>query len=195
MRATRRQRLHLRPGRIIRTGDKIDLQLDKVRQRLHRMIGLHGRVETAEIHQHTPGLGLDFDGRATELVAQHGKPRAEQCPAAWRQQRGISLWRTREILVQQQVGAVGPRGEVIDHGDPWCKAPGGRLPVMIEAVVVDNDPVKRRLELQQRLERSDIRLPWQHGFDGLLRVFILVALRQREGFETFGPQCLQPMSR
>ncbi|MCY1362412.1 hypothetical protein D9M69_491270 [compost metagenome] len=159
------------------------------------MMGLHCRVETAEIYQHTPGLRLDFDGRATELVAQHGKPWAEQGPAAWRQQRRISLWRSREILVQQQVGAVGPRGEVIDHGDPWCKAPGGRLPVMIEAVVVDNDPVKRRLVLQQRLERGDVRLPWQHGLDGLLRVFIAVALGQREGFEAFGPQCLQSMPR
>ncbi|MNP23787.1 hypothetical protein D3C76_1165080 [compost metagenome] len=66
---------------------------------------------------------------------------------------------------------------------------------MIEAVVVDNDPVKRRLRVEQRLQRGDVRLPWQHGFDGLLRVFVVVVLGQFKGFETFGAQCLQSMPR
>jgi hypothetical protein len=64
---------------------------------------------------------------------------------------------------------------------------------MIEAVVVGDDPVECGVTCQQGVQRVDVRLPRQHRFDGLLRVFVGVEVRQGEGLETFGSQGIEPM--
>jgi hypothetical protein len=52
------QCLHLCPRGIVCTGDEIHFQLCEILQRQHRVVGLHRRIETTEIHQHPPRLGL-----------------------------------------------------------------------------------------------------------------------------------------
>jgi hypothetical protein len=64
---------------------------------------------------------------------------------------------------------------------------------MIEAVVIGDDPVECGVTCQQGVQRVDVRLPRQHRFDGLLRVFVGVEVRQGEGLETFGSQGIEPM--
>ncbi|MNG35705.1 hypothetical protein D3C84_1225130 [compost metagenome] len=66
---------------------------------------------------------------------------------------------------------------------------------MIEAIVVDDDPVEGWMLFQRLLQRGDIRLPRQHRFDSLLWVFIRIASRQGEGFEPLGVQAFEPMTR
>ncbi|MNV95955.1 hypothetical protein D3C71_1909040 [compost metagenome] len=112
-------------------------------------MGLHCRVETTEVHQHPLRPGFDRDGRATELFTQHGVARAEQRAATFRQQWWVILGQARQVLIEQQIDAVAPGPQIIHRGNPWCPAPGRRLPVMIEAIVVDDDPVEPRVLLKQ----------------------------------------------
>ena len=83
------QSLHLRPRRVVGARDEINLQLSEISQRQHRVMSLHRRVETAEIHQHPPRLRFDLDGFAVEFFTEHGVARAEQGATAWRQQRRV----------------------------------------------------------------------------------------------------------
>ncbi len=189
------QRLHLRPRRVVGASDEVHLQLSEISQRQHRMMSLPRRVETAEIHQHTPGLRFDLDGIAVEFFAQHGVARAEQGATAWRQQRRVVFTQAREVLIEQQIDAVTPRGQIIHGGDSMRPAPGSGLPVMIEAVMVDDDPVERCLPIQQQAQCINIELPRQHRFDGLQRVFVAIALGQCKGLEAFGIQGFESMPR
>ncbi|MNS09521.1 hypothetical protein D3C72_410090 [compost metagenome] len=156
------QGLHLGPCRVIGACDEVHLQLGKVRQREHRVVGLPRGIETTEIDQYPSRRGFDLDGRAAEFFTQHGIAWAEQGATPFRQQRLIIFVQAREILIEQQIDAVAPRSKIIHCRNPWCPPSSSRLPLVIEAVVIDNDPVEFGVPLEHRSQRVDVGLPRQH---------------------------------
>ncbi len=171
MRPTRRHPLHPSPGRIVRARYKIHFQPRVIRQRQHRVMGLHSRIKPAKVDDHALDLRLYLNCLTAEFLAQQRVTRSQQRPAMLGQQSFIHRLSARQILIEQQVDAVSPSRQVIHRHDPWREAPGSRLPMMVQAIVVNDDPVEPGPIGQHVFQRFNIRLPGEQRFDGLLRIF------------------------
>src|SRR3546814_20825577 len=80
-RPTRHHGLHLGPCWVVGTGDKIDVQIIKTRQRPHGVMGLHRGIKPAEVNQYPSGLEFWLNRPTTKLITQQCIPRPEPCLA------------------------------------------------------------------------------------------------------------------
>ncbi len=164
-RPLRRQCLQLCPPGVSHARHHCHLQLGEVRQCLARLERLPRGVHAAKIDQHPLDLSTHGAGWHLKLLTQQRVARAQQQLAGASQQRPVALGTGDVILVEQQIDGMGTIGQIVDRGNARRPTLRRALPMVVEAVMVDDDPVEPRLGRQLLSQGVDVGLPGQQRLD------------------------------